>query len=93
MTLYVDHRGWTRESCFDDLTWNPRWFVAARDTDREWTCEIAIPLHELTPQAPLARDAWAIGIQRIVPQVGFQSWTQPAALDAQPRGFGLLVFE
>ena len=91
--LQVDHRGWTRESCFDDLTWNPRWFVAARDTDREWTCEIAIPLHELTPQAPLARDAWAIGIQRIVPQVGFQSWTRPAALDAQPRGFGLLVFE
>ena len=91
--LAVDHRGWNRESCFGDLTWNPRWFVAARDGEREWTCEIAIPLHELTPQAPLGQDAWAIGIQRIVPQAGFQSWTQPADIKIQTRGFGLMVFE
>jgi hypothetical protein len=28
-----------------------------------------------------------------VPGVGFQSWTQPAAVSVRPEGFGLLVFD
>jgi len=92
--LVVDHRGWTYESCLGDRTWNPTWYVAAASDEATWTIEAAIPLAELVERPPAPRQAWAVGLQRIVPQVGFQSWTQPAAA-AQPRpqGFGLLIFE
>jgi len=51
------------------------------------------PLRELTGATPGAKTAWAIGLQRIVPGVGFQSWTAPASADIQPQGFGYLLFE
>jgi photosystem II stability/assembly factor-like uncharacterized protein len=89
----VDHRGWTAESCFGDLNWNPDWFVAAKESDEVWTVEIAIPLEELVPATPKPRDAWAIGIQRTVPGLGFQSWTTPASTDILPQGFGYLIFD
>jgi hypothetical protein len=28
-TLEVDQRGWTRDQCWDDQGWNPKWYVAA----------------------------------------------------------------
>ena len=36
---------------------------------------------------------WAVGIQRVVPGVGFQSWSTPAAVAVLPDGFGYLVFQ
>jgi len=47
----------------------------------------------LAPQPPAARDAWAVGVQRVVPGVGFQSFGAPAALEVVPEGFGYLLFE
>jgi photosystem II stability/assembly factor-like uncharacterized protein len=91
--LSVDHRGWTADSCWGDATWNPRWFVAASQNDTSWRIEAAIPLAELAPHKPAARDAWVIGVQRTVPGVGFQSWTLPASTAATPEGFGYLIFE
>lgn len=95
--LVIDSRGWTNDSCWGDPTWNPQWFVAAARNDDDttgpaWTAEAAIPLSELS-RGVTANQLWAIGIQRIVPNVGFQSWNQPAAVDVQGEGFGLLVFE
>jgi photosystem II stability/assembly factor-like uncharacterized protein/tetratricopeptide (TPR) repeat protein len=90
--LVVDCRGWTAESCWRDKTWNPNWFVASGETDGAWTAEAAIALSELTDQQSLAKKTWALGIQRIVPGVGFQSWTTPAASTAVPEGFGYLIF-
>ncbi len=91
--LTMDHRGWVADACWDDATWNPRWFVAAATTEGTWTAEAAIPLDQITGHYPVARDAWAIGIQRSVPSVGFQSWSQPAAIEIVPEGFGILIFE
>jgi hypothetical protein len=34
-----------------------------------------------------------VGIQRVIPCVGLQSFTAPAAIDPRPEAFGLLVFE
>ena len=69
-------------------------FVAADMDEETWTVEMAIPLVEISPLAPEDQHAWAIGIQRIAPNVGFQSWTKPASINA-PRsdGFGLLLFD
>ncbi len=89
----VDHRGWVAESCWGDSSWNPTWFVAQSADDESWTIEAAIPLDQLTGDFPASRAVWAVGIQRIVPGVGFQSWTQPAAIDVLPEGFGWLMFE
>ena len=91
--LTIDHRGHTGEGCWGDATWNPTWFVAAARADGFWTAEAAIPLEQLTGQFPSARSTWAVGLQRIIPNVGFQSWTQPAAVDVRPEGFGYLIFD
>jgi len=90
--LSIDHRGWTFDALMGDATWNPRWFVASAAGDEGWTIEAAIPLEELAPQPPQQGHAWAIGVQRIVPDAGFQSWTQPAAVVPRGEGFGLLIF-
>ena len=92
-TLAVDARGWTSESSFGDSTWDPTWFVAASGDAEYWTAEIAIPWNQLAKKTPQAKDAWAIGVQRAAGHVGFQSFSQPAAVEVRPEGFGLLVFE
>ncbi|HEY2412370.1 MAG TPA: YCF48-related protein [Pirellulaceae bacterium] len=92
-SLTIDHRGWPAESCFGDSTWNPQWFIATAGDDQYWTAEAAIPLAELCPKKPQVRDVWAIGIERIIPRVGLQAFTTPAAIETRPEGFGLLVFE
>jgi photosystem II stability/assembly factor-like uncharacterized protein len=91
--LSIDHRGWPSEGCWGDSSWNPTWFVAADAAEGTWTAEAAIPLDQLTGRFPGPRDVWALGIQRTVPGVGFQSWSTPAAAAEMPEGFGYLVFE
>jgi len=91
--LTIDHRGYVAEDCWGDATWNPHWYVAAATEDGLWNAEAAIPLEQLTGQYPTSGTAWAIGLQRIVPGVGFQSWNQPAAAEAIPEGFGYLLFD
>jgi len=91
--LTIDHRGQPAEDCWGDRTWNPNWFVAARTDDDHWTAEAAIPMDQLTGRYPTSRTVWALGLQRTVPTVGFQSWTTPAATEVVPEGFGYLVFE
>jgi photosystem II stability/assembly factor-like uncharacterized protein/TolA-binding protein len=91
--LVIDDRGWTNDSCWGDGTWNPEWYVAAKWEGDAWTVETAIPLAELTGQPPRPHETWAIGVQRVVPGVGFQSWSNPAAVSVLPEGFGHLVFE
>ena len=91
--LSVDHRGWTGEDCWGDPSWNPTWFVAAATENDDWSAEAAIPLEQLTGRFPTSQAVWAVGIQRTVPGVGFQSWNTPASTSVQPEGFGYLAFE
>jgi photosystem II stability/assembly factor-like uncharacterized protein len=90
--LAIDHRGWVSESCWHDATWNPAWFVAAGGDEKAWTAEAAIPLAELVGASPAPGTSWALGAQRTVPGVGFQSWTEPAAPEVMPEGLGYLIF-
>jgi len=91
--LAVDHRGWTAESCWHDPSWNPGWFVASGGDEHAWTAEIAIPLAELSSRPIDGKSTWAVGVQRVVPGVGFQSWTQPASPEVTAEGFGYLMFQ
>ena len=91
--LTIDHRGWVTESCFDDASWNPTWYVAAARTSEAWTCEAAISLTELVPDGKVRQGAWVFGAQRVVPGVGFQSWTKPAAIKPVPQGLGVLILK
>ncbi|MCG8449893.1 MAG: hypothetical protein MI725_09980 [Pirellulales bacterium] len=79
--LSVDHRGWTADRCWLAPGWNPRWFVAARQDETHWRVEAAIPWTELLWNAPAANDAWAIAVERVLPEA-------PAAAE-----FELLVFD
>jgi len=91
--LSVDYRGWTSEECLGDKNWNPQWYVAANSNDQQWTVEFAIPWSQIAPNKPRVNDAWAIGVQRAVPGVGFQSWSRPAAPTPRPEGMGILLFQ
>jgi hypothetical protein len=91
--LTVDCRGWTNDSCWDDPTWDPRWFVAAAGDESSWIVEAAIPWSELVPRPPQPGEVWCCGIQRLAPTAGLQSWTQPADVTIRPEGFGRLSFE
>ncbi|MCA9186626.1 MAG: YCF48-related protein [Pirellulaceae bacterium] len=88
----VDWRGWGNESCFDDATWNPRWYIAAVRDDESWTCEVAIPLSELT-RVNVTDDAWVFGLRRIIPDRGSQSWPAELDLSTEPSYSGILLFE
>ena len=91
--LSIDHRGWPAEQCWGDSTWDPTWFVASGTEDGTWIAEAAIPLDQLTEERPGSKTTWAIGIQRTVPNAGFQCWNSPAAVEIRPEGFGYLAFE
>lgn len=91
--LTVDSRGWTRDACGDDLTWNPTWYVAAANDDQTWTAEIAIPFSQLVDKPPAPRDVWAVSARRVIPRVGYQSWAGSPASAGTPDQCGLLIFQ
>lgn len=91
--LVIDHRGWVAEDCWGDPSWNPTWYVAAYRAEGNWHVEAAIPWDELSAKPPQLRDAWAVGVQRIVPGTGFQSWSKPAAPEVVLPGMGYLIFQ
>jgi photosystem II stability/assembly factor-like uncharacterized protein len=91
--LAVDDRGWTNDSWWGSSDWEPKWFVAASRTEDGWTFEAAIPFDQMMWHAPRSHDVWCVGLQRVVPGVGFQSWTTPAAVEPIPEGLGHLRFE
>ncbi|MDI9444765.1 MAG: YCF48-related protein [Planctomycetota bacterium] len=90
--LAVDHRGFAAEDCWGDRSWDPTWFVAAGEEAGSWTAEAAIPLDQLTGSYPQPRSVWAIGLRRIIPGVGLQSWSMTTAGDVRPEQFGYLIF-
>ena len=89
----VDQRGCTAESCCRDASWNPHWFVAAGGDKSHWRFEAAIPLDELTPVNPQRGSAWGLGVTRIIPAIGVESWTAPASASNAPENSGLLRFD
>lgn len=66
--------------------------VAADGSQDEWRIEAAIPLETLVPTPPDARTTWAIGLTRIIPARGIESWQHPAASEPIPAAFGLVRF-
>ncbi len=89
----IDQRGCTAESCWHDASWNPRWFVAVGGDKTHWRVEAAIPLDELTFVALQRGSAWGVGITRIIPAIGIESWTQPSTSTIRPETFGVLRFD
>jgi photosystem II stability/assembly factor-like uncharacterized protein len=89
----IDQRGHTRDACWEHQGWNPKWHVACHGDDNEWSFEAAIPLDQLMPEAPTPGATWSVGVVRIMPAVGLQSWTHPAAERPRMETLGLLRFE
>ncbi len=89
-TFSVDHRGATRESCWQDDHWNPQWYVAARGEPARWSIEVAIPWTELSGQSWPHNGAWLVGFNRVAPGYGLQAWTLPATVDGELAGLGIL---
>lgn len=89
----VDHRGQTSDRCWEDATFNPKWFVACDSDAERWQLEIAIPWSELTSTAPEYHDVWGISVVRVIPQEGQHGLSQPAHWPPTWDTFGLLRFE
>jgi photosystem II stability/assembly factor-like uncharacterized protein len=90
--LQVDQRGCVCEDCWNDRSWNPRWFVAVKSEPTCWRIEAAIPLAELTGDPITPGKAWACNLVRVLPGRGVQSWSLPADVQPRPEGMGLLMF-
>ncbi|MEW4453278.1 YCF48-related protein [Bremerella sp. JC817] len=88
----VDYRGMSAESLAGNLSWNPRWFVAATQDANTWTVEVAIPLSELSAQNLHAGDTWAMAAQRVIVGEGTEAWPSSAVYELGPSEFGLLQF-
>ncbi|MDP7267934.1 MAG: YCF48-related protein [Pirellulales bacterium] len=91
----VDANGRTYDACWNDPSWNPEWFVASHATENSWTCEVAIPLKELTTDPTAEKRRWVLGVQRTIPGVGIlswggASWTDAADEQMNPSRFGHL---
>ncbi len=91
--LEMDQRGWTRDKCWQDSGWNPKWYVAAESDEKRWRIEAAIPLNELVPETPKPGMTWAVGVVRTMPAVGTQGWPEAGGSKPRPESFGLLRFE
>jgi hypothetical protein len=91
--LSIDHRGRARESLNDDISWNPQWYIAATEDESTWSIEAAIALESLCQQTSMTGQSWCLGIQRIMPGHGWETWLQPAPVEARPEEFGLLRFQ
>jgi hypothetical protein len=92
--LSIDHRGWVRSGCWNDAPWQPVCYVAAGARDGNWIVEAAIPWDQMVDHAPAGRrEPRAVNIQRTVPGVGFQSWSNPSGVVIRPEGMGLLMFD
>jgi hypothetical protein len=89
----VDQRGATRDQCWEDQTWNPKWHVACRGDENHWRIEVAIPWDELTNQPPARGSCWGLGVQRTMPGIGWESWLKPVEADFEGRSLGLVRFE
>ncbi len=88
--LVVDCRGWTRDACWGNANWNPRWFVASKLGETAWTAEVAIPWSELASPPPAVLDTWCLGVERKTSRGNTSSWTGVA--DDSPDAFGMLLF-
>ncbi len=91
--LQMDERGCVRDDCWGDLSWNPKWYVAAKNDETSWTIEAAIPLGELTSQRVTLGSAWACNVVRTVPGKGVQAYSLPADVTPRPEGMCLLLFQ
>lgn len=93
--LAVDCRGWTRDDCWGDASWNPTWYVARGETadGAAWTIEAAIPLAELSAAAPGAGGAWACAVERRTPGGASSSEANGGAAWPGPADFSVLLFE
>ena len=93
-TLQVDERGQTRDSCWDDQSWDPgQWHVAVAGDDQVWRVEMAIRFDQLAASAPRRGSWWAAGITRIVPGRLLEAWPTDVGALPHAEGFALLQFE
>lgn len=58
----VNPEGWIDDLCWEDPSWDPRWFVASRRSGDWWEVELAIPLSLISSERLSAGKAWAVGI-------------------------------
>ena len=92
-TFGFDHRGWTTESVSGDIHWNPAYYVASTADETQWTIEVAIPLSELAPASLQTGVGWAIGLRRVIPGHGVQSWIPAESPPHGPQLGGIMLME
>ena len=101
----VDPRGWIDDLCWEDPSWDPRWFVASRRSGDWWEVELAIPLSLISSERISHGKAWALGISHHTGKKagGFGntfendlSWSgsgRSVPLVPSPLDFGILMFQ
>jgi len=93
--MTIDYRGLAADSWAGDPSWNPTWFIAARQDDEFWMIEAAIPWEAFGGsfiESNNQKNPWAISLRRIVPGVGIECWNAENSFGLT-EAFGLLIRE
>lgn len=89
----VDQRGWTSETCWEDVGWNPTYHVAVDGDETHWRVEMAIPWSILVAKSPAMGSAWGLVLERTAPGAGRHCWTRPLTTQSPGASLGMLRFE
>ena len=82
--LTIDYRGWVAESIFNDPSWDPEWYVAARQDEFAWYFEAAMPLSQLHNRTD-ETSPWYFGVRRIIPEQSTSSWPEKFVEEKLPQ--------
>jgi len=88
----IDQRGLTRDACWNQTAYDPTWYCAVVRDREAWRLECAIPLEELLPAGRIVGTTWNVGVERIQPGIGTQSWSGSSGTRPVPALFGLIRF-
>ena len=89
----IDERGQTADECWEDTSWDPKWYVAVAGDETRWRIECAIPHEALGPIPPRPREIWGVTIGRIVPAIGAQGWPGASVVADPTVNPGRIRFE
>ncbi len=75
--LVIDARGWVSDDGQGDRRWDPQWYVAVRESPRDWRVECAIAWKELGVDAPAPDFPIGVRVRRIIPGHAELQWPAP----------------
>lgn len=94
--LAVNTLGTEFDAKLNDASVNLTWTASAKQTDKGWTAEIAVPFSSLGVNTPAQGNAWNVNFARnrwVTGKAEYLIWSVPYGSFHQPDRFGTIIFK